>query len=60
MADQRMNGLGGWHPWPHLWSLFDAAAEYYDRDMVCCQHEGLWPHSEVPTIGGQAPRRSGA
>ena len=45
MAQERVKELEGWWPWPHLWSLFDAAAKFHDPTMICCQHEGRWPHS---------------
>ena len=43
MAIQRTEVLGGWWPWAHLWTLFDAADAFHDDKMICCQHEGRWP-----------------
>lgn len=49
MTKQRVEEHEGWWPWPHLWPLFDAAAVFHDPRMICCQHEGRWPHSTVQT-----------
>jgi hypothetical protein len=47
MAKERTDQLEGWWPWPHLWPLFDAAAEFHDEAMVCCRHQGRWPAIEA-------------
>ena len=44
LAKQRMEDLEGWWPWPRLWPLFDAAAGFRDDKLLCCRHEGRWPH----------------